>query len=85
MAEEIHPKGTKWIVGDEKSISLWNDWWRGEKALASSHPTLSQDSSIVSSIINCEGERNMSVLSDILSSEDINTINTIYSSHFHPN
>lgn len=36
--KEVLEKGIKWVIGDGKTVSIWHDWWCGDKPLAISHP-----------------------------------------------
>lgn len=35
--KQVLEKGVKWVIGDGKSVSIWHDWWVGDKPLALYH------------------------------------------------
>ncbi|CAL5371297.1 unnamed protein product [Camellia sinensis] len=63
----ILAKGTKWSVGNGKSISFWKDWWCGNGPLASTFPGphITEDV-VVAAIINEEGKWDMEGAANVL-------------------
>lgn len=34
---QILEKGVEWVIGDGKFVTIWHDWWCGDKPLALLH------------------------------------------------
>lgn len=67
-------KGVKWIIGDGKSVSIWHDWWCGDKPLALSHPGDHTNSTQNVEALIMDGSW---ILDEIAQYMDANTLETI--------
>ncbi|OMO87284.1 reverse transcriptase [Corchorus capsularis] len=67
-------RGSRWLIGDGKSISLWYDWWVGDGPLIKEVPPSTQVPSLsckVASILQDDGSCKCDDLSSLLSGSKI--------------
>ncbi|KAI8563661.1 hypothetical protein RHMOL_Rhmol03G0126400 [Rhododendron molle] len=73
----VMDKGVKWIIGDGKSVSIWHDWWCGEKPLALSHPGSHTTSSQKVESLIIDGQWALGEIEQFLDMDSLAAINSI--------
>lgn len=70
----ILEKGTKWTIGDGKSVDLWKDWWCGNGTLANRYPGPHTEEHIKVEAIIDNGTWNLSSIEHIVDEGTCNDI-----------